>query len=71
MTNESENVILEYLRRIRSSQERMESDIVDIKSRVSAIELVQGQVFALLGGLGQRMDRFEDRLSRIAVSVET
>jgi hypothetical protein len=71
MTNESENVILEYLRRIRSSQERMESDIVDIKSRVSAIELVRGQVFALLGGLGQRMDRFEDRLSRIAVSVET
>ena len=65
MTNETENLVLEMLRRIRSSQERMELDIGDLKSRVSLIEQMQGQMLALLGGLGQRMDRFEERVARI------
>ena len=65
MTEDTENLVLEMLRRIRSSQERMELDIMDIKSRVSAIELVQGQMLALIGGLGQRMDRIDERVSRI------
>ena len=65
MTEETENLVLEHLRRIRASQERMELEISDLKSRVSAIELIQGQILALLGGLSQRMDRFDERLSRI------
>jgi len=65
MTEETENLVLEHLRRIRASQERMELEITDLKSRVSAIELIQGQVLALLGALSQRMDRFDERLSRI------
>ena len=65
MTEGTENLALEMLRRIRASQERMELDIMDLKTRVSAIEQVQGQVVVLLGGIGQRMDRFEERLARI------
>jgi thiamine pyrophosphokinase len=65
MTEETTNVILEMLRRIRASQERTELDVADLKTRVSALEQLQGQVLALLGGLGQRMDRFDDRLARI------
>jgi hypothetical protein len=65
MTEETENIVLELLRRIRASQERMELDVNDLKSRISAIEQVQGQVLVLLGSLSQRMDRFEERLSRI------
>ncbi len=65
MTADMENLVLEMLRRIRSSQERMELDIIDMKSRVSSIEQFQGQILSLLGGLGQRMDRYEERLSRI------
>jgi hypothetical protein len=65
MTSETEDLVLEMLRRIRSSQERMELDIADLKGRVSVIEQVQGQILSLLGGLGQRMDRYEERLSRI------
>jgi hypothetical protein len=65
MTEETENLVLEMLRRVRASQERMELDIADLKRRASATEQVQGQILALLGGLGQRMDRFEERLSRI------
>ncbi len=65
MSSETETLVLEMLRRIRSSQERMELDIGDLKSRVSLIEQMQGQMLALLGGLGQRMDRFEERMARI------
>lgn len=65
MTEETESLVLEHLRRIRASQERMELEISDLKSRVSALEIIQGQILALLGGLSQRMDRFEERLSRI------
>ena len=65
MTEDTENLVLEMLRRIRFSQERMELDLIDLKSRVSVIEQIQGQILSLLGGLGQRMDRYEERLSRI------
>jgi len=70
MTEETENLVVEHLRRIRASQERMELEISDLKSRVSAIELIQGQILALLGGLGQRMDRFDERLARIERRLE-
>jgi hypothetical protein len=65
MVEDTENLVLEMLRRIRSSQERMELDVIDIKGRVSSIEQVQGQMLTMLGGLGVRMDRFEERLSRV------
>jgi len=65
MTDESSNLILEHLKRIRASQERMELDVGDLKSRVSGLELNQGQVLTLLGSLSQRLDRLEERISRI------
>ncbi len=65
MTEETENLVLEMLRRIRSSQERMELDLIDLKARASGIELVQGQMLTQLGGLGVRLDRLEERVSRI------
>jgi len=65
MTEDTENMVLEMLRRIRASQERTELDIADVKSRVSALEQVQGQVLVLLGTMNQRMDRFDERLGRI------
>ena len=65
MTEETENLVLEMLRRIRASQERTEFDLIDLKTRVSAIEQVQGQILTLLGSLGVRLDRMEERISRI------
>ena len=65
MTDESSNLVLEHLKRIRASQERMELDVGDLKSRVSGLELNQGQVLTLLGSLSQRLDRLEERISRI------
>ena len=65
MNQETENMVLEMLRRIRASQERTELDLADVKSRVSALEQMQGQVLVLLGAMSQRMDRFDERLGRI------
>ena len=67
MTDESSNLILEHLKRIRASQERMELDVGDLKSRVSGLELNQGQVLTLLGSLSQRLDRLEERISRMRI----
>jgi hypothetical protein len=65
MTEETEHLVLEMLRRMRASQERMELDVVDIKGRISAIEQVQGQMLSMIGGLGVRLDRIEERVARI------
>jgi hypothetical protein len=65
MAEETDNPVLEMLRRIRASQERTELDIADLKGRVSALEQVTGQILVLLGTMAQRMDRFDERLGRI------
>lgn len=79
MTEETENMVLEMLRRIRASQERTELDVADVKVRMSTLEQQQGQVLTiqgqflalhgqvvtLLGTLNQRMDRFDARMGRI------
>jgi hypothetical protein len=70
MTEETENMVLEMLRRIRASQERTELDIADVKSRASVLEQMQGQVLVLLGTMNQRMDRFDERLGRIERRLE-
>jgi hypothetical protein len=62
---ENENAILDALRRIRASQERTELDVADVKVRMSALEQQQGQLLTLLGTLGQRLDRFDERSGRI------
>ena len=65
MTEETENLVLEMLRKIRASQERMEHDLVDIKVRLSAVEHLLGQHQLMLAALNSRMDRFDERLGRI------
>jgi hypothetical protein len=61
MVEDTQNLVLEHARRIRASQERSELDVADLKLPVSTLELHQGQVLALLG-LGQRIDRLDERL---------
>lgn len=65
MTENVENLVLEHLKHIRGKLDVLTLDMADIKSRVSSLEETQGQVLSMLGGLGKRMDRFDDRLSRI------
>jgi predicted nucleic acid-binding Zn-ribbon protein len=70
MTEETENIVLELLRRIRASQERMEQDIADLKARMSSVELVLGQQQIQLAALNARMDRSDERLGRIERRLE-
>ena len=65
MTEDATNLVLEHLKRIQGRLTVIEIDIGDLKMRASAMEQYQGQVLTLLGALNQRMDRFDERLSRI------
>ena len=65
MTEETENVVLELLRRMRSSMERMELDMMDIKSRMTGIEISVGQMAGQLASQSLRLDRMEERIARI------
>ena len=65
MTDSVENLILEHLKHIRGKVDVISLDVSDLKSRVSSLEEMQGQLLIMMGGFGKRMDRFDDRLSRI------
>jgi hypothetical protein len=77
MAEEINNIVLEMLSRIRSSQERTETDVADLNVRMSAIEQLggqiivhQGQMVTILGTLNQRMDRFDERMDRLDQRME-
>lgn len=65
MAEQPDSIVIEMLKRIRASQERMELDITDLKVRVSSLELHQGQILTLLGGINQRLDRLDERVARV------
>jgi ACT domain-containing protein len=62
---EVENLVLEQLRRIRGTVDRIELDVTDLKVRMSSMEQHQGQILTLLGSLSQRMDRLDERMGRV------
>jgi predicted nuclease with TOPRIM domain len=65
MTNNVDLLILEQLRHIRSRVDAVSLDVSDIKSKMSSMEEMQVQLLDMVGGLGRRMDRFDERLARI------
>jgi archaellum component FlaC len=65
MTENVESLVLEHLKHIRGKLDIITLDIADIKTRVSTLEEMQGQLFVMMGGFGKRMDRFDERLARI------
>jgi predicted nucleic acid-binding Zn-ribbon protein len=65
MTDEPHSLILEHLRAIRSSQDRTEHDIRDLKFRVGQVEQTLAQHGTTLAHYSSRFDRLEDRLDRI------
>ena len=65
MTDDTPNLVLEHLRAIRKDVSELRDDMQDVKSRVSAQEEISGQILIMLGALGKRFDRHEERLARI------
>ena len=58
MTDEPDNLILLYLRRIDGKVDRLADDMHDVKVRLTAVE--EG-----LAGVQRRIDRLESRVDRI------
>jgi archaellum component FlaC len=58
MANETENLVLEHLRAIRGTVERMAEDLHDLKACMTNVE--EG-----LAGVNRRLDRLELRVERI------
>ena len=65
MTEEVGNLVLEQLRLIRASMQRMELDVGDLKLRVSPLGQNMGQVVTALGAVNGRLDLLEERVARI------
>jgi predicted nucleic acid-binding Zn-ribbon protein len=65
MTAETTDLVLEILRRIRASQERMELDVTDLKVRMSSVERHAAEIQVQMAAMSVRLDRFDERLGRI------
>ena len=70
MTEETENQVIEHLHWIRASMDRMQFDICDLKSRVTAMEIIMRQLVSILTAQSRRLDRFEERMGRIERRLE-
>ena len=65
MTENVENLILERLRRIDDRLGDIQGDLQDVKIRLTAGEEHMLSIQTSLVGLNSRMDRFDERLSRV------
>lgn len=63
MTEEPDNIVLRYLRRIDEKFDRLIDDVRDLKVRTTSLE--EGVV-----GIHRRLDRVEFRLDRIEKRLE-
>jgi len=77
MTEEVENLILEHLKRFQASQDRIEHELKEVKSRLATLEVGQGSLLQHLGNLASSiaqqqvsMDRTGDRIERIEKRLE-
>jgi hypothetical protein len=64
------NLILERLRRMDDRLSNIEGDLHDIKLRTTVVEEHIGNLVLSVSGLNARMDRFDERLSRVERRLE-
>jgi hypothetical protein len=70
MTDNVENMMLVFLRRIDERLDRMEGDLGDIKLRMTASEEHLASMMMSLAGVNSRMDKIDVRLTRIERRLE-
>lgn len=77
MTNNTENLILEHLKRFQAGQDRIERELKEIKGRLSQLEIgvagVRGDLAHLSGDQARQqvsMDGLADRIERIERRLE-
>lgn len=65
MTDEPENLVLIYFRRLDEKLDRVIDDVGDLKVRMTDLEEKVARVDLAIAGINRRMDRVEARLDRI------
>jgi uncharacterized protein YigA (DUF484 family) len=65
MSNEPDNAVLRYLRRIDEKLDRLAEDVRDLKGRMTTLETQMGLVQMGLARQSEHIDRMEIRLERI------
>ncbi len=65
MSDASDNIVLEHLRHIRAKLDAVDIRIDDLTARVSRIEEGIGLVVQTMAVINRRLDRHDERLSRI------
>ncbi len=65
MSDEPENLMLVFLRRIDQKLDRIGDDVQDLKLRMTSVEERLAGVEMGLAGVHRRVDRVEARLDRI------
>jgi predicted nucleic acid-binding Zn-ribbon protein len=65
MSDEPDNVVLHYLRRIDERTERLEGDMKDMKTRLTSVEEQVSLLRSDVVHVQHRLDKVEDRLGRI------
>ena len=70
MTENVENLILERLGRIDDRLSNIEGDMHDVKLRMTVVEEHIGNLVPSVSGLNARMDRFDERLTRVERRME-
>ena len=77
MSDNIDNLVLEHLKRFQSGQDRIERDLKEIKTRLGAVESVQGSILQHIGHLSSSIaaqqisfDRMNERIDRIEHRLE-
>ena len=65
MTDEPDNLVLQYLRRMDAKLDRVIDDVQDLKMRMTAVEQRLAAVEMSVSGVQPRIDCMEQRLDRI------
>ncbi len=77
MSDKIENLILEHLKKFQVSQDRIESELKEIKNRLAHLEIGQGTIMQHIGhqasmSAQQQLshDKLSDRVDRIEKRLE-
>jgi tetrahydromethanopterin S-methyltransferase subunit G len=74
MSDQPENLTLIFLRRLDAKMDRVLEDMVDVKHRLTTLEVQVGQLASTeashYAGVAQRLDRMEQRLDRVERRLE-
>ena len=70
MTDQPDNLVLVYLRRLDEKVDRLLGDMQDLKHRVTSLERQVADIRVDMAAMSARMDRIEVRLDRMERRLE-